>query len=304
MPYRPDKPELEPRRRHGAWLWLILVVVILAIAGWLYNRFGLSSAPEPPTASIASVAPAPAASTNLPETAPAGAPALPSFPVPTTSTATPATASAAALKPPSEASFFDALKGVLGKATSAGVGAASALPIDVFPISEGLVRRIVATVDALGRNGPIPVRVRPVPPPPGLPDVTREGSQLTWSDANCTRYQPFIETLSRTDIRALVRVYFHYYPLFQQAYERLGFPNGYFNDRLVQVVDLMIATPSVTPPIVLTQPQVLYQFADPTLEALPAGQKLMIRIGPRDEELVRAKLRELRAALVAGHPNG
>jgi len=36
------------------------------------------------------------------------------------------------------------------------------------------------------------------------------------------------------DAKKLVSVYVHLYPLFQQAYVGLGYPDGYFNDRLVQ----------------------------------------------------------------------
>jgi hypothetical protein len=45
------------------------------------------------------------------------------------------------------------------------------------------------------------------------------------------------------------------------------------------------------------QPSVLYKYADPKLESLSSGQKLLIRMGPENETAVKAKLRELRAAL-------
>jgi hypothetical protein len=46
----------------------------------------------------------------------------------------------------------------------------------------------------------------------------------------------------------------------------------------------------------------MYQFADPNLEALSAGQKLLLRMGPANAVIVKAKLRELRSAVVAhGH---
>jgi hypothetical protein len=44
----------------------------------------------------------------------------------------------------------------------------------------------------------------------------------------------------------------------------------------------------------------MYTFADPTLEARSAGQKLLIRMGPENEEAIKAKLTELRAAITAG----
>jgi hypothetical protein len=44
----------------------------------------------------------------------------------------------------------------------------------------------------------------------------------------------------------------------------------------------------------LVQPKVLYQYADSELGALSAGQKAMIRIGPENAAVVKAKLREIR----------
>jgi len=47
----------------------------------------------------------------------------------------------------------------------------------------------------------------------------------------------------------------------------------------------------------LSQPKVLYEYADPSLEARSAGQKILIRMGPVNESRVKTKLREIRRAL-------
>ena len=54
---------------------------------------------------------------------------------------------------------------------------------------------------------------------------------------------------------------------------------------------------SVSGPIALVQPKALYQFADPELEKLSAGQKIMIRMGPANAAKVKAKLRQIRSEL-------
>ena len=41
----------------------------------------------------------------------------------------------------------------------------------------------------------------------------------------------------------------------------------------------------------------MYQYADPMLENLSAGQKMLVRMGPQNEAAVKAKLKELRAAV-------
>ena len=72
--------------------------------------------------------------------------------------------------------------------------------------------------------------------------------------------------------------------------------------RLVQVIDSLLATPQVGAPIELTRPNVMYTFADPALEARPAGQKLLLRMGPDNAAAIKAKLTELRAIVTAAPP--
>ena len=100
--------------------------------------------------------------------------------------------------------------------------------------------------------------------------------------------------MKNADAAQVAAVYRHFYPLFQQAYVDLGYPDGYFNDRLVEVIDHLLATPDVAGPIKLTQPGVFYQYADPSIEERSAGQKLMIRLGSENAAIVKEKLRALR----------
>ena len=98
-------------------------------------------------------------------------------------------------------------------------------------------------------------------------------------------------------MKQLGALYIRYYPLFQEAYEDLGYPGQYFNDRLVQVIDHLLQTPEVRGPIQLKQGRVFYEYADPALEARSAGQKLLLRMGAANEALVKQKLRELRVVV-------
>jgi hypothetical protein len=98
---------------------------------------------------------------------------------------------------------------------------------------------------------------------------------------------------------ALVVVYRRFYPLFQKQYENLGYPEKYFNDRVVEVIDHLLEAPDLQPPVLLRQPRVLYEFADPKLESLSAGQKILLRMGLKNARKIKAKLREIREALVS-----
>ena len=59
----------------------------------------------------------------------------------------------------------------------------------------------------------------------------------------------------------------------------------------------MLQTPDVAQPVELVQPSVSFKYADPKLESLSSGQKLLIRMGPTNAGAIKAKLREVRAAL-------
>ena len=62
----------------------------------------------------------------------------------------------------------------------------------------------------------------------------------------------------------------------------------------MEVIDHLLETPDVKGPIALTRPGVFYEFADPSLEARSAGQKILLRIGSENAATVKEKLRELR----------
>jgi Protein of unknown function (DUF3014) len=165
------------------------------------------------------------------------------------------------------------------------------LPEFVQPTN--LIRSIVATIDNLPRSKVAP-RLMLVQPTPGALSTMSVGDNLVIAADNSARYAPVVALVHAIDTKQLLAIYVRFYPLFQQAYRELGYLDGYFNDRLVAVIDHLIATPDVKPPIALVQPKVLYQYADPELEALSAGQKAMIRVGPDNAAVLKAKLREIR----------
>ncbi len=170
-----------------------------------------------------------------------------------------------------------------------------------FLVPESLVRHIVVSIDNLP-NSKVAERLRPMKPAAGKFATTGPEDALTLDPANYARYQPIVETIRAVDDEQLIAIYTRYYPLFQEAYESLGHPPQYFNDRLIEVIDHLLATPEVKDPIALVQPGVLYEFADPRLEALSAGQKVLIRMGGSNAAVVREKLRGLRAKLVEQAP--
>jgi len=171
--------------------------------------------------------------------------------------------------------------------------------IGVMLVQTGLIEKIVATIDNLPRNH-VAERIRPLTglPGPFAVDAQDGSGQYTLNPDNFKRYGDLVGRLDNADVDAIVGVYRRYYPLFQDAYVGLGYPDAYFNDRVVEVIDHLLDTPEVDVPIELVRPHVLYEYADPELEALSSGRKLLLRMGPENAARVRQVLREFRQRIV------
>jgi hypothetical protein len=169
-------------------------------------------------------------------------------------------------------------------------------------VPDQIVRHIVATIDNLPRKT-IAAQIVPTRPTPGSLATASTAGGLAISDANAGRYVAYVNAFEAIDTQRLAGFYVRLYPLFQQAYVELGYPDGYFNDRLIGVIDHLLSAPEPRRRIYVAQPKVLFEFTDPELEALSSGQKILVRIGIDNEMRVKAKLRDIRKALTATNAN-
>lgn len=177
------------------------------------------------------------------------------------------------------------------------VGTALGPTIESLLVREDVIDRLVATTDNLPRSH-VSEKIRPVRNL-GLfhPDFDDDSNPIL-GPTSYERFDLIIDAIANADLDAAMDTYRRFYPLFQTAFERLGYPDTYFNDRVVAVIDDMLATPEYDGPIYLEQPNVLYVFQDPDLEALSSGQKLVLRIGPDNAATLKVVLRTLRAQLI------
>jgi hypothetical protein len=248
--------------------WRATLLALAAAAAVAALVWGLRQ----PAERTVAAPPAPAAPAQAPEAPDARHPIVPA---------------AAELPPPdaSDAALLAALAAVLDDGSLMSLVA-----------RERVVRRIVATVDNLPR-ATAPPALWPVKPAPGTLVTAAGDGRTTIAAANAQRYLPYVRLMESVDTPRFVEFYRRHYPLFQQAYRELGYPDGHFNDRAVAAIDVLLATPALAEPPRLVQPKVFLEFADRDLEALPAGQKAMLRIGSANAARVKAKLAELRAAI-------
>jgi len=167
---------------------------------------------------------------------------------------------------------------------------------------DAIIHRFVTTVDNLPRKA-VPSRNLPVKPIAGPLIAAAKDDKVSISADNASRYTPYVQMADAIDANNLVSAYVHFYPLIQQDYRDLGYPKGYFNDRLIEAIDDLLAAPEVKDPLQVVQPKVLYQYADPELEARSAGQKIMIRMGSENAAKLKAKLQEIRRELTGRQGN-
>ncbi|HVO07576.1 MAG TPA: DUF3014 domain-containing protein [Burkholderiaceae bacterium] len=272
------------RRSIAAIAALLLTVVGIGGLYWYQHR----AAPAPERAEAPPVA-------EAPPQPPASAPSAPAIRNPVDTSLAEAASAPMASDP--QSMWRLGLEALLGHSA-----------VVRFIQTDDFSRRVVVTVDNLGRAY-APPRLWPVNPTPGRFSVSGDGELRTIAPENAGRYTPLVTMLTAVDARQAAALYVRMYPQLQKAYEELGYPGQYFNDRVVEVIDHLLATPEPRPPgplmqltevkgsVPSTQPWLRYEFADTDLQSLSAGQRIMLRVGPAHRQALKAKLTEIRKLL-------
>ena len=107
-----------------------------------------------------------------------------------------------------------------------------------------------------------------------------------------TRFDQVISTFVSIDTDAAMLFYRMLSPLFQQAYAEIGFRNVSFDDTLRSAINTVLRFNNVEGPYQLVKPSVMYLYADASIENLQDVHKQLIRIGPDNTAILKAKLRE------------
>ena len=273
-----DRPYLRPSPRSAPlWLAVVAIIAVMWLVG-LWSRLMPDREPPPPAAEI------PTEAAPLADTPRAAAPQPP-----------PAVRHTVRAEPDAPLPKLEHSDPLVGRAIAGLVGGKAFADL-VVP--ENLVRRIVATVDNLPRET-APRRALPLNAVPGAFLTRPAGTETIIDPANFARYEPYVRVLELIVPSALVHSYVRAYPLFQRAYEDLGYPGRYFNDRLLEAIDDLLLAPEVEAPPQIIRGRVLYEFADPDLETRSAGQKMLMRMGADNARRVKARLWDIRRELLA-----
>lgn len=163
--------------------------------------------------------------------------------------------------------------------------------------TEHVIRRGVTFVDGLSR-GLLLNKMHRIPGPKDTFVVIKEGNKLWVDPANYQRYTYLTKIIESIDINKLVNLFHLFRPLLEEAYSELGYPAKDFDNAIIAALNQILTAPIHTTPIALTQKSVRYKYADPTLEALPPLQKQLLRMGPKNTQVIQDKAQILRQALL------
>jgi hypothetical protein len=132
--------------------------------------------------------------------------------------------------------------------------------------------------------------------------VAERGGRTVIDSASYQRYDAFAASVSSLDPAAGARVYGQLEPLFDIAYRELGYPRGRFREVLARGLEHLLDAPVVDGDVevkAVRRAALVYELADPELEALSPAQKHLLRMGPANVRRLQATLRGLRDGLKA-----
>ena len=161
---------------------------------------------------------------------------------------------------------------------------------------DGLLRHVAAGIENVAAGQAPTVHVQALRPTAPF-RVTTQGGRTVIDPRSYARYDGIAEALDTIDPEAAARLYSTLKPRLGDAVAELGEAPASLDASLERAIVAVLQTPAVSDPIVLTPKGIGYGFADERLEALPAAQKQLLRMGPTNARRIQASLRRIALAL-------
>jgi hypothetical protein len=160
----------------------------------------------------------------------------------------------------------------------------------------GLIRNFTVVVSNIA-DGVTPAKhltsLRPASPF----RVVERGGDTYVDPRSYDRYTRIADAVASIDPAAAARLYGTLKPRIEEANRDLGVQNASFDRTLTRAIVALLETPIVDSPPRLRPKGIGYAYADERLEQLTAAQRQLLRMGPRNERVIKARLREIALAL-------
>ena len=254
----------------------LILVLLLVIAGGVVLLTGIWPPEEESTAPPVMAAPP----------APPPAPAITALEEPTVEPPPPPPAPVEDPLPRLEESD-DAVRDAVGDIPLGTAGQQYLIPGNIIERS--------ASVVYLMAQGDVPYKLLPVSRPKAAFSISDDGTQVVTDPAGFERYNALTQWLQSLDLESLLSSLEWFIPLFREAWSYYGEDPAAFDMAVVMTLDLVIATPEVDlSEARLIRKEAVWIFEDPAIEGLAPIQKQVLRMGPENAEIVKAKATEAR----------
>ena len=181
----------------------------------------------------------------------------------------------------------DAVRDALGDIPLGTAGQQYLIPGNIIERSASLIY--------LMAQGDVPYKLLPVSRPKAAFPFSDDGEQVVTDPAGFERYDALTEWIESLDLESLLSSLEWFIPLFREAWSYYGENPAAFDMAVVMTLDLMIATPEVDlSGARLTRKEAVWIFEDPAIEGLWPIQKQMLRMGPENAKILKAKAAEAR----------
>ena len=152
-----------------------------------------------------------------------------------------------------------------------------------------------ASLIYLMAQGEVPYKLLPVSRPKAAFPIRDDGTQVVTDPAGFERYDALTQWLQSLDLESLLSSLEWFIPLFKEAWSYYGEDPAAFDMAVVITLDLVIATPEIDlSEARLTRKEAVWIFEDPAIEGLAPIQKQVLRMGPENAKILKAKAAEAR----------
>jgi len=158
--------------------------------------------------------------------------------------------------------------------------------------TEGLIRNFTVCLDNVA-SGQSPARHLSRFAPSAPFHAEARGSTVVIDPSSYVRYNGMADTAASLDAAGLARVYSRLKPRLIEAYRELGHPEGDIDSATERAIVMLLQAPVIDGDIRLQPKVISYKFEKEDLEELEPVQKLMVRMGPRNERLIQGELRAI-----------
>jgi hypothetical protein len=164
--------------------------------------------------------------------------------------------------------------------------------------TNGLIRNFTVVVVSIG-EGNAPAKQLSVLKP-ASPFAVFEANGKSYVDTKSyNRYSALADAVASVDSSGAAKLYATLKPRIEEAYAELGSPDRRFDQVLEQAIVAVLGTPTLNSPLQVKPADegIGYAFTDARLERMSDAQKQLLRMGPRNAQIIKAKLREIALAL-------